>query len=424
MVRESYEMVNDKVTHIAYSAAILTVGTTTIGVIMNGPLQWDGTTSFDLRPLFVLFCMILLCGLVHSYMSRWEIARPDQWQLLIRDGKLQSASVGGSAFRGIFDRIVRFPSAINKVNFRVDQVSKEMQGVVVSGFALWSIYKESEGPWKAYKNLLLADKDEDGYVDDKTSGNSYISDCAASIIRVTIANHPLSDILTKRDEIRSRVRTEMQKQVQGWGVWLETVEISDVQVSSRKLFEDLQCEFRNEQRLRAERIRLATERTLKEEQLAHDVEESRRVADAETRKAVARARATLEKEEKQAELLEATERVRLAKIENEEKIKRASLESERRIAEQQVTDEAAMEMIKMEAQLERNSKEDARIASLSDKGMALLQMKSIESVYRDTPVTIHSFLGKGGTGPASLLPGTEAMMTQAAGWEVLDSTKK
>ena len=357
-------------------------------------------------------------------MLRWEIARPDQWQLLIRDGKLQSASVGGSAFRGIFDRIVRFPSAINKVNFRVEQVSKEMQGVVVSGFALWSIYKESEGPWKAYKNLLLADKDEDGYIDDKNSGNSYIADCAASIIRVTIANYPLSDILTKRDEIRSHVRAEMQEQVQGWGVWLETVEISDVQVSSRKLFEDLQCEFRNEQRLRAERVRLATERTLKEEQLAHDVEESRRVADAETRKAIAKAHAALEKEQKQAELLEATEKVRLAKMENEEKMKKASLESDRRIAEKRVTDDAAVEMIKLDAQLARSKKEDDRIASLSAQGMALLQMKSVEAVYQNTPVTIHSFLGKEGEGPASLLPGTEAMMTQAAGWEVLTSAKK
>jgi len=331
---------------------------------------------------------------------------------------------GGSAFRGIFDRIVRFPSAISKVNFRVEQVSKEMQGVVVSGFALWSIYKDAEGPWKAYKNLLLADKDEDGYVDDKNSGNSYIADCAASIIRVTIANYPLADILTKRDEIRNHVRSEMQKQVQGWGVWLETVEISDVQVSSRKLFEDLQCEFRNEQRLRAERIRLATERTLKEEQLAHDVEESRRVADAETRKAVAKSRAALEKEQKQAEMLEATQKVRLAKIENEESMAMASLESDRRIAELKANDEAAVEMIKLEAELARRKKEDERVSTLSDKGMALLQMQSTQAIYENTPVTIHSFLGKEGTGPASLLPGTEAMMGQAVGWEVLASTAK
>jgi len=384
----------------------------TLGVCLHGPIV-VGKHGFDLRSVLVAMSMLVLYGLVRNYLSRWESARPDQWQLLIRDGELVSASVGGLAFRGIFDRIVRFPSAITKVNFRVEQVSKEMQGVVVTGFALWSIYKESEGPWKAYKNLLLADKDEDGYFDDKNSGNSYIADCAASIIRVTIANYPLTDILTKRDEIRNHVRAEMQKQVQGWGVWLETVEISDVQVSSRKLFEDLQCEFRNEQRLRAERIRLATERTLKEEKLAHDVEESRRVADAETRKAVAKAHAALEKEQKQAELLEATEKVR-----------RASLESERRISELRANDEAAVEMIKLEAELARRKKEDERVSALSDKGMALLQMQSTQAVYENTPVTIHSFLGREGSGPASLLPGAEAMMTQAAGWEVLGSTTK
>lgn len=414
----------DKVTKNVYTLVATTIVMATAGVCLHGPIVVGTQDGFDVRGVLVATSMLVLYGLLRNYLSRWEIARPDQWQLLIRDGELVSASVGGSAFRGIFDRIVRFPSAITKVNFRVEQVSKEMQGVVVSGFALWSIYKESEGPWKAYKNLLLADKDEDGYVDDKTSGNSYIADCAASIIRVTIANYPLADILTKRDEIRNHVRSEMQKQVQGWGVWLETVEISDVQVSSRKLFEDLQCEFRNEQRLRAERIRLATERTLKEETLAHDVEESRRVADAETRKAVAKAHAALEKEQKQAELLEATEKVRLAKIENDEAMKRASLESERRIAELRANDEAAVEMIKLEAELARRRKEDERVSALSDKGMALLQMQSTQAVYENTPLTIHSFLGKEGSGPASLLPGAEAMMTQAAGWEVLGSTTK
>ena len=122
--------------------------------------------------------------------------------------------------------------------------------------------------------------------------------------------------------------------------------------------------------------------------------------------------------------MEATEKVRLAKIENDEAMKRASLESERRIAELRANDEAAVEMIKLEAELARRRKEDERVSALSDKGMALLQMQSTQAVYENTPVTIHSFLGKEGSGPASLLPGAEAMMTQAAGWEVLGSTTK
>ena len=122
--------------------------------------------------------------------------------------------------------------------------------------------------------------------------------------------------------------------------------------------------------------------------------------------------------------MEATEKVRLAKIENDEAMKRASLESERRIAELRANDEAAVEMIKLEAELARRRKEDERVSALSDKGMALLQMQSTQAVFENTPVTIHSFLGKEGSGPASLLPGAEAMMTQAAGWEVLGSTTK
>lgn len=40
----------------------------------------------------------------------------------------------------------------------------------------------------------------------------------------------------------------MKEQVKGWGVWLETVEITDVQILSTSLFKDLQAKFREEKR--------------------------------------------------------------------------------------------------------------------------------------------------------------------------------
>ncbi len=46
-----------------------------------------------------------------------------------------------------------FPSKVNKVNFHTEQVTKEMQGIKVSGMLVWSIYREGDGPMKAFKNL-------------------------------------------------------------------------------------------------------------------------------------------------------------------------------------------------------------------------------------------------------------------------------
>lgn len=43
-----------------------------------------------------------------------------------------------------------------------------------------------------------------------------------------------------------------------WGVWLESVEITDVRILSAKLFKNMQVEFREEMRRKAEEIELKT----------------------------------------------------------------------------------------------------------------------------------------------------------------------
>lgn len=52
------------------------------------------------------------------------------------------------------------------------------------------------------------------------------------------------------------MRNDLKDQFKGWGVWLETVEITEVTISSDKLFKDLQAEFRQEAHLKAEKIEL------------------------------------------------------------------------------------------------------------------------------------------------------------------------
>mmetsp|Transcript_35217 Transcript_35217/g.61499 ORF Transcript_35217/g.61499 Transcript_35217/m.61499 type:complete len:415 (-) Transcript_35217:291-1535(-) len=371
-----------------------------------------------------VFCLVVPGLILRDYLGRYETAHPDEWQLLIRKGKLEDAGVGACHFRGIRDSIVRFPSAINKVSFRVEQVTSEMQGVVVTGFALWTVHREGDGPWKAYKNLVMRDLDRDGNLDQNT-GNTHISDMATSIIRVSIAQQTLSDCMTKRDEIRDTVREQMMKQLVGWGVWLETVEISDVRVASKALFQDLQCEFRSEQRLRAERVRLATERKLQEEQLVADLNAAQRRAETETSKAVTIARENLKRDQQQAELLLAQEEVQKQRLEREEAMKMAQLASEWRVEVERKRNAAAARAVEHEAELARKRAEDARVAALSDRNLEALRMEVCKEVYQGVKnATIHSFVGGGagdqqGPTPAGMLPGLGALAQQ---WEVLRST--
>ena len=69
---------------------------------------------------------------------------------------------------------------------------------------------------------------------------------ASSIVRNRIANSTMDDILKNRQALREAIRSEMSQVTKGWGVWLETVEITDVKILSSSLFANLQTTFRED----------------------------------------------------------------------------------------------------------------------------------------------------------------------------------
>ncbi len=106
---------------------------------------------------------------------------------------------------------------------------------------IWAIYREKDGPHKAYKYL-----GEDLCQSVPTQANNILKEMSNSIVRHRIANSTIEDILKQRDQIRNEIRDEMNKIVNGWGVWLESVEITDVRILSSTLFTNLQTEFREQ----------------------------------------------------------------------------------------------------------------------------------------------------------------------------------
>lgn len=73
--------------------------------------------------------------------------------MVLRNGNLVKCGVGLSGFRGPFDQIVTIPAKVHKVDFSTQQVTVEMQGLEVSGMIVWSIFREKDGPLRAFKNL-------------------------------------------------------------------------------------------------------------------------------------------------------------------------------------------------------------------------------------------------------------------------------
>ena len=209
------------------------------------------------------------------------VAQPNQWMIVLRDGKLVKCGVGISCLKLPNDKIVTFPSKINKVNFIAQQVTKEMQGLEVSGIIIWTIFRDGDGPLKAYKSLGA-----DIHEDEPKIANQNLVEMANGIVRHKIANSNINEVLKNRRFIREDIKKELNRNVNGWGVWLEAVEITEVKILSVGLFENMQTEFREANRQRASIIKMKADNIMKEKKLAQSLEFANKEAENNNRKKV------------------------------------------------------------------------------------------------------------------------------------------
>lgn len=124
---------------------------------------------------------------------------------------------------------------------------------------VWSIRRDSDGPFKAYQNL-----GEDLISENPKTANDNLCSMANAIVRSAIANSTISQMLRERKKLRATIRKEMSDVVAGWGVWLETIEITDVQIKSAPLFKDLQAPYREELKKVSEVYKMKVGSELKE----------------------------------------------------------------------------------------------------------------------------------------------------------------
>lgn len=87
----------------------------------------------------------------------------------------------------------------------------------------WAINKDKDGPMKAFNYL-----GEDLTSDSPTTANTLIKIIVSSIVRNFIANHEIMKISTQRKEVKEIIVEQLRKIATGWGIYIQTVEITDI----------------------------------------------------------------------------------------------------------------------------------------------------------------------------------------------------
>lgn len=236
---------------------------------------------FELVDLSTVIFLVIVIALVVGFRKSYHSSTPNEWMLVIRNGSLHQCGIGIHAFTYLGDQIVKFPSKINKVKFAAQQVTKEMQGLEVSGMILWSIFREKDGPFRAYKYL-----GDDLKQREPQTANENLAGMCSAIVRHHIANSTIEEVIMNRDLIRTTIKKSMSEITNGWGVWLESVEIIDVKILSGSLFSNLQTAFREEQRKKAEMILLNTNNEIKELTLEKGLQMHQKQEKSETEKKI------------------------------------------------------------------------------------------------------------------------------------------
>ena len=319
---------------------------------------------------------------------RFEAAEPNEWLLVIRDGELRKCGVGISVFRGINEVVVKFPSLLNKVTFSAQQVSKEMQGVELSGFVIWVIKRDGNYPLKAYKHIRnLANLQLDSEV------NTHIKSMAESIVRAQIANLSIHEVVAQRKKVRSSIISEMQELLSGWGIWLETVEVTEVKILSRTLFNDLQQPFRSETQKTAEQIRITTENQLQEERVLAQAKMNKIRNEKDTETQIMKSQLRLKQEQQEQKVIEEREKIKRNNIELKKQTAILQTESDAEIQAKKQDIEAAqlkhklnIASMKHEAELKKIETGYKVDQSMGDINVKKMILKTVENIYRSMSV--------------------------------------
>eukprot|EP00484_Ammonia_sp_Unknown_P004489 CAMPEP_0197055550 /NCGR_PEP_ID=MMETSP1384-20130603/67902_1 /TAXON_ID=29189 /ORGANISM="Ammonia sp." /LENGTH=384 /DNA_ID=CAMNT_0042489167 /DNA_START=15 /DNA_END=1169 /DNA_ORIENTATION=- len=347
-----------------------------------------------MRKTLVVSGLVLGVGSVVSsnIYDRFVTAEPNEWLLLIKDGKLKESGVGISTFRGFNEIVVKFPSLLNKVSFSAQQVSKEMQGIEVNGFIVWVVKRDGECPLKAYRHIRnLSNLQPDSEV------NMHIKSMAESIVRHQIANLGINDVISQRKKVRDGITAEMQEILSGWGIWLETVEITEVKILSSSLFNDLQQQFRAETRETAENIKI--ESNFKINNLRNERDIATRITRQKQEQEL-----NAQREEIKRANIEMTNKTKLIQCKMDQQIEKEKIEmtSQTKLVQckmdlqiqkenQQIRGESVEHDIKMKDmqhafELKKVQEQYAMDAKMGDISMKKQVLQTVENVYRSMNV--------------------------------------
>ena len=183
---------------------------------------------------------------------------PSDYAIVFKNGNIIKEGRGFRFFCTPRIQYVIIPGNVQNITFIADQISKENQGVEVSGFAIWKV----GDPKMIYQNFDFKQGN-----DTMVQVSTFLKDVVESAIRHMVANMTIEEVLRKRGTIILKLKEELKYITEQWGIVVETIEIKNVRILSKTLFDNMQAQFRNAIRFEAETNTIETEKQIEEQKI-------------------------------------------------------------------------------------------------------------------------------------------------------------
>ena len=314
----------------------------------------------------LLVALALIALFSWAYYKFYVSIRPDEYVIHYgRGGRVKHCGRGISFFCWPGETYIAVPSTLRDVNFCADQITKEKQGVRVQGFMAYRIddfekaYQTLDLRSRSAKILLSAEKNVDNNeYSSKNRETTYKLDpddalaktdlvlrrLAESVVRHEVSNKTVEEMISEREAVIESMKDQIAPTVARWGLVVETIEFTEVWIRSKSLFENLQAEYRNEMRLKAEQSTAATEQDIAESRLESEREIAR--ISAETQRCQ---RVTTSKEQLTAREVE---------IKNNELVRQKELAMEQTLREKELENRKRTELLEQEKLFEQQKREE------------------------------------------------------------------
>lgn len=359
--------------------------------------------------------LALVAGLLVAIHRAIVVARPDEWLLRVRNGRMVDAGVGIVLFRWPWDAVVRFTSTIQRVGFAVEALSEDRIRVAVEGFILWSVGSNGEEPFRAFQRLGVvnldrppADLRSPRHLLTTPQHKAFQQLLAAAVQRLA-GTKTLAVLLGKQDTLVDEFRERLRTTEAEMAIRVDQVEILRIRAADEELMGELSAEVEARVGDEAARARLEVSERAKKREL----ESAQRLAVEEA----AGKRQHLEREHalrlatlaKEAEAEAQRQRMAEAKALAEEArtlaaAKAASERKELELAE-------GLERIRREAEARRDamvlvsSAEEQKSQPVRDHELGRLVTERVADAFARLPIKDARWVTVGGESPVASLVG-------------------